>query len=152
MKVRGKKKRCSPSHEDDPGRLAENLFSQYGEAIRDKDTFDLKYDDYLNEYPEAIGNKWLRENTMKHFKAKHPYFGAMEAVVKPGRRPGRVVRPGRRERALVRRRQQDLSMFRYMGKEKTRTVYARKTSFVDYRGKTRIVYRDLKGRFARRLK
>lgn len=146
-------KRRTP--EEDPTRLAENLWLNYGNEIIDKRSYQMAMTKYLGTIQPT--QKKLIEKTFTELRNKHKnvYEGDIykEAGGTDAGFPGdkaktaKTIVKTRQQFKKMRARKVDLANYDMPGKVGKKVVYAAKTVYT-YKGKQRIVYRDRKGRFA----
>lgn len=158
--------------EDDMRRIAETIDSlDLKNNIRDRDSFDRSYDEYLEESDELLVNENVRDKTFKILMSKHPKRIKDERIFKEAK--GKSLEMDRRTTAktivktkeeYIRRGASKVDLKGYdtrkerirpvkkrerpiIGRVKGKIVYTEKV-MVKVKGKDQVRYRDRLGRFA----
>lgn len=132
---------------EDADRLAENLWSTYGEAIHSQETFNEKFDELID--PSEAQNRDLRPAVFNEYVKNHEIAGRIESETF-GKEPAKQAKKRRVTLKKLKHK------FKYSGYIKQRLVYARPTKInqrykkkgVEYR-KPQVKFRDSKGRFVK---
>ena len=135
-------KRITP--EDDFKRLAERLFSRFGNQITDRETFDFFYEKFLEKADpnNKIFDKKFKDKVFDEFVKRKP-------LPKPPKKPPKKIVP---RRVPTIKPKVPPREFPLTGKiidietKRRKIVFARKT-FVTVREKRQIRFRDKLGRF-----
>lgn len=121
--------------EDDVDRLAERIWDSGHHLIQDGEDFNNVFDNYLIEVNEKQDTT-LRKKVFDALRRKHP------GVSTKGEHLSEKKKKEFTTRVLKRKE------FTYIGKSGKRVVMARRT-ILQVKGKERVVYRDMKGRFVK---
>lgn len=118
----------------DYDRLVENLYRNYGKVIKDQETFNKAYNEYLSglspDHP--LRQSGAKKTISALYRQKYPF-----------RITEKEYRAGIRQREKRIRREGE---FIFTGLISDKVVVARADAY-RYKEKTRTVYRDRKGRF-----
>jgi hypothetical protein len=135
-------------YEDAGDRIAEDLWSTYGEAIHSQETFNEKWEEKYQ--PTESMNRELRPLVFQSYIQDHPIAGRIEAEEFAPSQP-----PKKQKRHRVAPKKPS-HRFNYSGYIHKRLVYARPTRInqrykkggVEYR-KLQVKFRDKTGRFVK---
>ena len=126
-------KRTTP--EDDYDRLAERVWQRGRGKIKNKADFIAVYDTYMKE-SNIPRDRGVREKVFGRIQRQHKVSPAIQITKK---RLGVFVKAGEKPSPAE---------FNILGTSKGRRVYVRRT-IIKYKGSSKTVYRDKKGRFAK---
>jgi len=130
--------------EEDYNRFAKNIYGIYGDEIQDIDSYNQAFDDYMGENLQGGQDRDLRRGGFEALRKLHPSITQEYSAD--------VKRVDRRKQRKVIRPREEYVYVAYVG---DKIVYAREDKVIYHykRGiESRIVYRDRKGRFARKPK
>jgi len=125
--------------ETDYIRLAERIWNRGRGRIRTKADFISVYNIYMKD-STISGNNEVREKVFSKIQSRHKSVSGSLFTTK--KRVHAFAKGG----AVPSRKE-----FDELGEQKGRTVQARRT-VIKFRGVTRYIYRDAKGRFVKRIK
>lgn len=142
--------------QDDAERLAENVFN-FNPTIRDRQSFEIAYDEYLKESPDARFNTKLREMTFRELVRSNPRVRNENLHKKAG---GKNLKQDKKKNAktIVNTRKEyiekgasnvDLKNYDTIAKRKNAIVFSRKDT-ITRRGKKVNILRDKNGRFVKK--